>query len=148
MQKIKINKKILIFQIKDRDLFTTLMPPKGASIYELRKNFLFFDPLPLVTYRIHATSFLSSAFLGPPSPPTADIIYGSPLFNPVCLDGAVSTRLGEREPCVWGRVSPKDREIRRRNERTQFDRAHHEEGIAALLSPVFNFVLFLHRNAH
>ena len=38
---------------------------------------------PVVTYIIHASSFLLSAFQGPPSPQnTADVIYGSPL---VCL---------------------------------------------------------------
>ena len=35
-------------------------------------------PSPLVTYRNQLTLFLSSAFWGPPPPPSADIIYGSP----------------------------------------------------------------------
>ena len=42
---------------------------RGASIYDFRKNFGFFTPSPLVTYIIHAASFLLSAFWGPPLPP-------------------------------------------------------------------------------
>ena len=37
MQKIKINKKILIFQIKDRDLFTTL---RGGNSMNLNQGLL------------------------------------------------------------------------------------------------------------
>ena len=54
----------------------------GAVIYDVHK----LDPLPLVQYRIHATSFHLSAFWGPLSlapvpPPTTDVIDGSPLVK-------------------------------------------------------------------
>ena len=51
-----------------------------ASIYDVRKIFGFMDPSPLVTVTNQLILFLSSAFWGPNSlPPTADVIYGSPL---------------------------------------------------------------------
>ena len=40
----------------------------GASIYDVRKTFVFFTPSPLVTVTIQLILFLSSAFWGPPSP--------------------------------------------------------------------------------
>ena len=52
---------------------------KGVSIYNVHKQFGFLDPLPLVTYRNHLILLLLSAFWGPLPPPTADVIYGSPL---------------------------------------------------------------------
>ena len=51
----------------------------GNSIYDVRKMFAFFDPLPLVTATNQLILFLLSAFWGPP--PTADVIYGSPNIN-------------------------------------------------------------------
>ena len=52
---------------------------KGVSIYDVRKIFGFLDPLPPVTVTNQLILFLSSAFWGPPPPPTADVIYGNPL---------------------------------------------------------------------
>ena len=47
MRKIKINKKILIFQIKDRDLFTTL---NGLNETELAGWTIFPFPVPHLPY--------------------------------------------------------------------------------------------------
>ena len=54
---------------------------KGASIYDVRNIFGFFDPLPLVTVTNQLILFLLTAFWGSLPPHTADIIlvYGSPL---------------------------------------------------------------------
>ena len=53
--------------------------PQGASTYDVRKIVGFFYPFPLVTVTNQQILFLLSAFWGPPAPPPADVIYGSPL---------------------------------------------------------------------
>ena len=50
----------------------------GASRYDVRNIFGFFDP-PLVTYKNQLILFLMSAFWGPPSPWSVDVIFGRPL---------------------------------------------------------------------
>ena len=54
---------------------------KGASIYDVREIFGFFDPLPPCHCHNSADFVPFFCFLGTPlPPPTADVIYGSPLM--------------------------------------------------------------------
>ena len=48
-------------------------PPRGLSLYDVRKIFGFFDPPVTVTNQL--ILFLSSAFVGPPSPHTLWMSY-------------------------------------------------------------------------
>ena len=63
----------------------------GHSINDVRKNFGFFDPLPLVRKFTQPPSLrllTMSAFEGSPSPLSADVINGSPLIGMlICEEG-------------------------------------------------------------
>ena len=69
---------------------------KGPSIYDVRKIFGFFDPLPPcphwatgLYYKIHATSLTLSAFPRPPSPPQCGRHKWKPPKSKLCLRGVI-----------------------------------------------------------
>ena len=66
---------------------------------------IFFTPSPLVTVTNQLILFLLSAFWGPPSPPTSDVIYGSPQH----YGGLSSTPLIDS----FGRQIPEERVVQK-----------------------------------